>query len=104
MVTGIKGFPGLGFSKSDIGNKAVETITDAGVQKAATDIPPAETTTAVDSNGIEGTYKIQDTVAPSPSPLPAEGMSKQTKIIIGVSAGLLAVGAIIYFVKRGKGK
>ena len=68
---------------------------EAGQPVVATTIPENETVAI--GNEV---YKISDTV--DAVSVESEGMSKQTKIIIGVGAGVLvlAVVAIIIFKKK----
>lgn len=95
-------FPPLNFDKADASNKAVEMITESGVPQAAVTIPINETIKAIGANGVEGTYKTDDTSLELTGAADTkQGMSTQAKVLVGVGAGLLVVG-IIYLVKRSK--
>lgn len=91
----------LNFDKLDVAGKAAEAIIEAGEPKVAVVIPANETTTV----GAE-VFKTSDTVV-AVGGVPVVdtkegGMSTTTKIIIGVGAGLLVLGVVVYLVKRKK--
>lgn len=90
----------LNFDKMDVAGKAAEAIIEAGEPKVAVVIPANETTTVAGE-----VFKTSDTVAATGEVADKkEGMSTTTKIIIGVGAGLLVLGVVVYLVKRKNNK
>ncbi len=87
--------PPLVFDKSDLQGKTPSVIMDNGIAKIATNYLEKETVPVATENGIE-VYKKSDV-----EEVKAGAMSTQTKVLIGLGAGLLVVG-IIYLVKKSK--
>ncbi len=100
--------PGTGVlvDKTDANGKKLVTDTVAGAPTAATQYAANETVQATAPDGSIQTYKATDTEdgESTDDGTPADGsMSTTTMVLLGVGA-LVVIGAIVYFVKRGKKK